>query len=125
MIFYKFDVPLNAIKRFGLALVSVLMFWSLAQAPMLAARDTTILPKAETSLEALSSENMSPEEINRQKAQRRQVQSMRSEAADTEKEADSLGEVLSEKLNLREIKDTLTNDEPEASAADSMRLSTP
>lgn len=81
-------------KRFVLVVVGAALLFGMLQPVAIAAN-----PRNATDVE----KTISADELSEKRAQRRAQQSQASKAADTEIEADSLGEVLSEKLNLEEI----------------------
>lgn len=91
----KVLIVVNAIaKQIALCLVGVILFLGLMQ-PAVQAAQADMPSKANPS--------MSTEGLDQKRAQRREIQSQASEAANTEEPADSVGEALSEKLNLNEI----------------------
>lgn len=61
---------------------------------------------------------MTPEKLEQKRAQRRELQSEASQAADTEEKADSVGEAFGDKLNLEEIaeENPITNNARKAPA---------
>lgn len=81
-------------KRLMLLIVSTVMFLGLIQPAVQATPSST----AADPLEAPS-----PENLEKMRAERRAFQSQASQAANSEEEADSVGEVLTKKLNLDEI----------------------
>ncbi|KPQ34233.1 MAG: hypothetical protein HLUCCA11_15905 [Phormidesmis priestleyi Ana] len=87
----------NLAHWFVVCLVGVVMMWSLLPPAALAATNNTV-PVGEPTT------SLSAERLEQKRAERRELQSRASEAADTEKEAaGSIGEVLTKKLNLDEI----------------------
>lgn len=72
-----------------------------------------------TANDQVAVESFQGKSLDQLKADRRARQSQRSEAADTESDADSLGEVVEEKLNLDEIveENVLLNDDAQPAAA--------
>lgn len=96
-------------KRVVLLFVGAVLLFGMVQPAAIAAN-----PRNAVNVE----KTMSADELDAKRAQRRAQQSQASQAADTEIEADSLGEVLSDKLNLEEIaEDNLLVDGPEAVTA--------
>ncbi len=83
-----------AVKQITICLVGVVMFLGLMQ-PAAQAMPALIMPDGEPTLSA--------ESLEQKRAERREIQSKASEAANTEEKADSINETLTEKLNLDEI----------------------
>ena len=97
-------LPLQkAVQKLALLLVSAVMFLGLIQPAVQA----TPIPTSQS-----TTQEISPDELSQKRANRRAQQSRASQAADTEVKANSLGEVLEDKLNLEEIaeENVLTND---------------
>lgn len=83
-----------AVKQITICLVGVVMLLGLMQ-PAAQAMPALIMPDGEPTLSA--------ESLDQKRAERREIQSKASEAANTEEKADSIKETLTEKLNLDEI----------------------
>ena len=90
-------------KKLALLMVSAVMFLGLLQPAVQASP----IPTEQSTTQAIS-----PEELAQKRAERRAKQSRASQLADTEVKANSLGEVLEDKLNLEEIaeENVITND---------------
>jgi hypothetical protein len=84
---------MNAIaQKITLCLLVAAMFFGLMQ------------PAVQAGIQqADESPSVSAESLEQKRAQRREIQSRASEAANTEESADSVGEALGEKLNLNQI----------------------
>ena len=82
------------VKRFVLLFVGAALVFGMVQPAAVA-----VNPRDAVNVE----KPLSASELSEKRAQRRAQQSQASKAADTEIEADSLGEVLNDKLNLEEI----------------------
>lgn len=93
----------KAAKKLALLLVGTVLFLGLAQPAVQASP----IPTSQS-----TTQEISPDELAQKRAERRAEQSRASQLADTEVKANSLGEVLEEKLNLEEIaeENVLTND---------------
>ncbi len=94
MITQTFSSLKSFAKRATVWFVSMVMVLGLVQPAVLAA-PASAATDVDQSIDAVS--------LEQKRAQRRAMQSEASEAANTEGEADSFGEVLTEKLNLDEI----------------------
>jgi type IV secretory pathway VirB6-like protein len=81
-------------KKLALYLVGAVLFLGLVQPAVQA---------APADMQTSPNPSMSAESLEQKRADRREIQSRASEAADTEESANSVGEVLKEKLNLNEI----------------------
>ena len=79
-------------QKITLCLIVAVMFFGLVQPAV----------QAKTQ-QAEESPSVSTQDLEQKRAQRREIQSRASEAANTEESADSVGEALGEKLNLNEI----------------------
>jgi hypothetical protein len=90
-------------KQLTLLVVSAVMFFGLMQPALQAAPASTATDPLESS---------APENLEQMRAERRAFQSQASQAANSEEKADSVGEVLTKKLNLEEIaeENVLTED---------------
>ncbi len=81
-------------QRFSLCLAGVALLLGLVQPAVQA---------ASVDMQTDVNPSMSTESIEQKRADRREIQSKASEAANTEESVDSVGEALGEKLNLNEI----------------------
>lgn len=90
-------------KKLALLVAGAVMFLGLMQPAVQASP----IPTEQSTTQAIS-----PEELARKRAERRAKQSRASQLADTEVQANSLSEVLENKLNLEEIaeENVITND---------------
>ncbi len=86
-----------AAKRFLTVALGVILFTGLMQHPPAVAASLT------TESEMAATQASDNETLDELRAQRREIQSKASRAADTEDKADSFKEVIDDKLNLDEI----------------------
>ncbi len=82
------------VKQVALCLVGVVLLLGLMQPVVLA---------ASVDMQTDVNPSMSSESLEQKRAERREIQSKASEAANTEESVDSVGEALGDKLNLTEI----------------------
>lgn len=83
----------QAVRRLCIIAVGFVLFFGLMQPAVQAAPEVS----------SQNAEKVSSADLEQKKAERRAMQSQASRAADTEEEADSIGEVINDKLNLDEI----------------------
>ncbi len=99
----------TAIKRLVLFSIGAVLFLGLMQPMAQAAPSSADVP------------TLSTESLEQKRAERRAAQSEASKAANSEEEADSIGEVFADKLNLEEIveENVIVNDDFDVLDADS------